>query len=385
MRRLWRWLTRPATSLSAAFLLLVGGVGGVVFWGGFNTAMEYTNTMEFCISCHEMESKAYAEYKGTIHYSNASGVRATCADCHVPKEWTDKFVRKVVATRELFHHFAGTLSTPEKYEANRLEMARRVWAQMEANDSQECRNCHTYEAMDFHAQAPDAAAEMRTAFAEGDTCISCHKGIAHEMPDMTVGFRSMYTALDGAGFGRATTLNAYRVKSLLPEPATTAEGIGRLMPFTEVTVVDREDDMLKIRVDGWQQDGNDRVIFWMRGQRIFGAALERSVTDQVVRHATEVDPATDLTWHRVSFEGWTDSASLNADRQELHDLGKELYQSSCGTCHALVATDSQLANQWPGVLRAKRRFTSLDDDQYFFLQAYLQQHARDTAGKGHGS
>jgi trimethylamine-N-oxide reductase cytochrome c-type subunit TorC len=256
---------------------------------------------------------------------------------------------------------------------------------MEANDSQECRNCHTYEAMDFHAQAPDAAAEMRTAFAEGDTCISCHKGIAHEMPDMTVGFRSMYTALDGAGFGRATTLNAYRVKSLLPEPAPTAEGIGRLMPFTEVTVVERRDDMLKVRVDGWQQDGNDRVIFWIRGQRIFGAALERSVTDQVVRHATEVDPDTDLTWHRVSFEGWTDATSLNADRQELHDLGKELYQSSCGTCHALVATDSQLANQWPGVLRAKRRFTSLDDDQYFFLQAYLQQHARDMVGKGHGS
>jgi nitrate/TMAO reductase-like tetraheme cytochrome c subunit len=36
-------------------LLLVGGiVAGIILWGGFNTFMEYTNTYEFCTSCHEM-------------------------------------------------------------------------------------------------------------------------------------------------------------------------------------------------------------------------------------------------------------------------------------------------------------------------------------------
>ncbi len=68
-------------------LLLTGGVLGVIFWGGFNTAMEATNTEAFCISCHEMEENVYQEYQDTIHYSNRTGVRATCPDCHVPKEW----------------------------------------------------------------------------------------------------------------------------------------------------------------------------------------------------------------------------------------------------------------------------------------------------------
>ncbi|VEI48504.1 nitrate/TMAO reductase, membrane-bound tetraheme cytochrome c subunit [Actinobacillus equuli] len=33
-------------------------------------------------------------------------------------------------------------------------MAEREWARMKANDSQECRNCHNFEDMDFTQQKP---------------------------------------------------------------------------------------------------------------------------------------------------------------------------------------------------------------------------------------
>ena len=59
-------------------LMVVVFVAGIVFWGGFNTAMEWTNREAFCISCHEMEENVFKEYRNTIHYSNRSGVRATC-------------------------------------------------------------------------------------------------------------------------------------------------------------------------------------------------------------------------------------------------------------------------------------------------------------------
>jgi nitrate/TMAO reductase-like tetraheme cytochrome c subunit len=49
----------------------------------------------------------YQEYTDTIHYTNRTGVRATCPDCHVPKDWVHKFVRKIQATNELYHHFKG--------------------------------------------------------------------------------------------------------------------------------------------------------------------------------------------------------------------------------------------------------------------------------------
>jgi len=165
-----------------AVLLIVGGAGGVVAWGGFNTFMEYTNTLEFCISCHEMESTVYQEYKTSVHYTNASGVRAVCSDCHVPKEWTPKLIRKIKATGELYHHFMGTIDTPEKFEQARAGLAARVWATMKANDSHECRNCHSFAAMDFHKQTPRAAEKMQEAIKLGQTCIDCHKGIAHKLP-----------------------------------------------------------------------------------------------------------------------------------------------------------------------------------------------------------
>ena len=152
LAKCWNWFWRPSATLSVAVIAIVAGLGGVVFWGGFNTFMEYTNTLSFCISCHEMEENVYAEYKKTVHYSNRTGVRVVCSDCHVPRKWTAKLLRKIRATNELFHWLRGTIDTPEKFEAQRLEMAEHVWATMKLNDSHECRNCHAFEAMNFALQ-----------------------------------------------------------------------------------------------------------------------------------------------------------------------------------------------------------------------------------------
>ena len=179
---LWQRLRRPATGFSVLTLLLLGGVGGVIFWGGFHTVVEATNTETFCIGCHEMKNNVYAEYKETIHYTNRTGVRAVCADCHVPKEWGPKMIRKVQATRELYGKVMGTIDTREKFEAKRLQLAEREWARMTANDSLECRNCHTLASMDVEKQKPRAKKSHELAARDKDTCIVCHKGIAHHKP-----------------------------------------------------------------------------------------------------------------------------------------------------------------------------------------------------------
>lgn len=181
--RIWRWFWKPARKFAWGGIFVVGGIAGVIFWGGFNTFMEHTNTLGFCISCHEMEQTVYQEYKKSSHYSNPAGVRAICSDCHVPKEWTAKLVRKIQATNELFHKIVGTIDTPEKFEAKRLAMAERVWASMEATDSRECRNCHTFEAMEFEAQERRPREKHPEAMNDGKTCIECHKGIAHKLPE----------------------------------------------------------------------------------------------------------------------------------------------------------------------------------------------------------
>ena len=130
-----------------------------------------------------LRDNAYAEFKDTSHDKNRTGVRAECADCHLPKEFVPMMVRKVEAAREVWGHITGYIDTPEKYEKARHAMAVREWTRMKKNDSQECRNCHTTAAMDPEKQSENARARHAKAKAEGTTCIDCHFGIAHTEPD----------------------------------------------------------------------------------------------------------------------------------------------------------------------------------------------------------
>jgi len=158
---------------------------GLVFAGLFNVGLAFTNEMDFCTSCHTMQWN-FEEYQQTVHYKSASGVRATCSDCHVPKEFGPKMVAKVMAAKDVWHQILGTIDTKEKFEAYRWKMANRVWDKMKANDSRECRSCHAWDQMDLSAQIKSARNRHGRAQDEGQTCIDCHKGIAHVEPDEPV-------------------------------------------------------------------------------------------------------------------------------------------------------------------------------------------------------
>jgi len=164
------------TTVSGAVIFFIVGI---IFWGGFNTAMEATNTTEFCIGCHEMEANVYEEYKPTIHFTNRTGVRAGCPDCHVPRPWIHKVVRKIQASKEVFSWLTGKLDTKEKFNEHRFDLAKNVWHAMKDTDSRECRNCHNFESMNPEFQKPRARKQHLNAFETGQTCIDCHKGIAH--------------------------------------------------------------------------------------------------------------------------------------------------------------------------------------------------------------
>ncbi|MDH5471715.1 MAG: NapC/NirT family cytochrome c [Gammaproteobacteria bacterium] len=166
----------------------VGGllmfVIGIMCWTGFNLILDETNKLEFCTSCHEME-QVFKEYKTTVHYKNPSGVRAICSDCHVPRPWLYKVRRKIQASNEVLHKLLGSIDTPEKFNKKRLQLAENVWRTMKQTDSRECRNCHSFDTMKLEDQDRSAqkrhSPERRTE--KDETCIDCHKGIAHELPE----------------------------------------------------------------------------------------------------------------------------------------------------------------------------------------------------------
>ncbi len=106
--------SKSGTTSRKKFVLILVLVfsAGILFTGLFNMGLSATNEMEFCTSCHSMKVNL-EEYKETVHYQNTSGVRATCSDCHVPKEFGPKMVAKVLAYKDVLHEILGTIDTKE--------------------------------------------------------------------------------------------------------------------------------------------------------------------------------------------------------------------------------------------------------------------------------
>lgn len=172
---------KPRTWTKGLFATLAIFAAGIVFAGVFNVGLEYTNRTEFCTSCHSMQTNL-KELQETKHWKSISGVHAGCADCHVPKNFKDKMIAKVLAAKDVYHEIVGTIDTPEKYEAHRLDMAQRVWAKMKARGSAECKSCHSFAHMDFSEQDKFARRKHQNATDRGQSCIDCHKGVGHKLP-----------------------------------------------------------------------------------------------------------------------------------------------------------------------------------------------------------
>lgn len=177
-------LLQPSKRWSILTLLVVGILVGAVGVVGFNFSLQATNTEAFCTSCHEMYAQPYQTVQQTTHYNNASGVRPTCSDCHVPHEFIPKMIRKVEAAREVWGSITGIIDTPEKYMAHLDEMKMREITRMRGNDSAGCRSCHDVKRMDFAAQSEKARFYHGAMAEQGKTCIDCHQGIAHQYPGM---------------------------------------------------------------------------------------------------------------------------------------------------------------------------------------------------------
>jgi trimethylamine-N-oxide reductase cytochrome c-type subunit TorC len=363
-------------------LLGIGIAIGIVGWGGFHTAMEASNSLEFCVSCHEMRDNVYEEYKKSIHYQNPSGVRAICSDCHVPREWTHKVIRKIQATRELYHWLVGSIDTKEKFAAGRHELARQEWDRMRANDSHECRNCHSYQAMDFHKQDAWAASAMKGAMQIGKTCIDCHKGIAHAFPDINANHRAAFArfaaSVEQLEPAVGATLYAIAPVAFHLDGEGGAEAPdGEIAPATAFKVLAVDGKLVKIEVTGWQRERSPEIFYQMPGKRILSATLSETAVAKAEAIEAVTDPNADRRWTRARLVVWTEKGHFSATIEPLWAIAARIYDDNCSLCHAARAPESYAANDWISHVSAMKRLVRLHDDEVALLQAYLQNHAKD--------
>ncbi|MFR0226571.1 NapC/NirT family cytochrome c, partial [Escherichia coli] len=176
---------------------------------------------------------------------------------------------------------AHSIDTPEKFEAKRAELAEREWARMKENNSATCRSCHNYDAMDHAKQHPEAARQMKVAAKDNQSCIDCHKGIAHQLPDMSSGFRKQFDELRASANDSGDTLYSIDIKPIYAAKGDK-EASGSLLPASEVKVLKRDGDWLQIEITGWTESaGRQRVLTQFPGKRIFVASIRGDVQQQV--------------------------------------------------------------------------------------------------------
>ncbi|GHA36309.1 pentaheme c-type cytochrome TorC [Photobacterium aphoticum] len=388
LKKAWQTFSRPSVHISLGVLTLGGFIAGILFWGGFNTALEATNTEAFCVSCHA--DNVAPEYAGTIHDKNRSGVRATCPDCHVPHDWTAKISRKIQASKEVFAHVAGFIDTPEKFEDRRLTLAQHEWDRFSANKSLECRNCHDYDGMDFSKMSATARVQMKNAAERDQSCVDCHKGIAHHLPknmDSSGGLVSELMQLaNQTRYRDGETVYSVRYLPVYEDSALTKEA-GLLNPASAVKILSENKDAVEVEIAGWRKDkGYGRVIQEDFGMNIAVASLlkESAQNDQIVsRYEEKVDELTGLPWQRVTATVWMPKDSLINDITPVWEKARSAYTTNCSVCHTQPAEAHFDANTWPGMFNGMLAFVNFDRDSEALVLKYLQKHSSDFSKDAH--
>ncbi len=354
-------------------LLLLVGIGlGWLTLGGTAAVMHYTSSTEFCVSCHTMETPL-KEYQGSVHFSNAKGIRAECSDCHIPHEPMDYLITKIRASKDIYHEFiSGKIDTPEKYEAHRAELAEMVWEQFRKNDSATCRSCHDFDAMETFEQSRDAAKMHQYARENDQTCIDCHKGVAHFAPEAELDSKAFDTLM---GFTNKTPSGA---KVVYPVTAITMGDMGTINPTTELEVLNTEGDTRTVKLNAYQMKGAEQVLYMGEGQRAIVATLTEQGLQALEGGAFTAD-AYGNEWRAVSLTGTIDSPVVDT-LEPVWSYAQELDNVYCATCHAKIPSNHFTVNAWGPVAKSMGARTDITDENLEILTKFFQHHAKDVVG-----
>ena len=383
---------RPAVKIGLGVLVTGGFIAGILAWQGFNTAMDATNKEEFCLTCHTMHDNLLPELQKTVHWSNRTGVRARCPDCHVPHNFTDKVARKMQASREVLSHLMGDIGTREKFKEHRIVLAQREWARFAANGSRECRACHDYNNMDINKMRPTSQVAMRNAAERNQSCMGCHKGIAHQLPDMKGARNPAFDTLVSEAAGQSVSQGKNYFNVIPSDVFSDAElksKIGSIEVATQVKVLETKGDAQHIELTLWRKNkGYGRVWYSDFGLNITNAVFDKQVAQEkgfVKVLESKEDPMTGLEWQKIQAAVWVKKGGLIDSVEPIWTVARASYSQSCSVCHRQPDEAHFDSNTWPGLFGGMVGFTSMDGDSAKVVLKYLQFHSSNFSKKPEGS
>lgn len=206
MKLIKRWGVFGFLTRHILFSLIIGGLAGILFILILIEFDHFTSTEEFCTSCHSMEMVA-VPYRESSHYNSASGVRASCGDCHVSEGVFAATWDHFIGGKDVFKQTMGALFGPDHDDPviNALGLPDAAFAARQwflDRDSASCRRCHEQQAIlgtRLHTEA------LHKEDAKEKTCIECHINLVHRnVPDQKTFKREAWNKMIEVEFGLET-------------------------------------------------------------------------------------------------------------------------------------------------------------------------------------
>jgi cytochrome c-type protein NapC len=160
-------------------LLIVGAVIAIIIlpfisWLITDESITATSDAQFCVSCHSMEPFEKAHEADVHGGQNDHGVRATCAQCHLPHDSSFNYMYTKARTG-LHDLYVERLGDPENIDWQAKRAHREEWVY----DSG-CLTCHTN--LQEATMATNDALIAHKAYFLGtteDQCVTCHEHVGH--------------------------------------------------------------------------------------------------------------------------------------------------------------------------------------------------------------
>ena len=199
-------MKRPSRAVVVAF-----AVGGVLGGAAMVLPVQFvlaTGSNEFCgTGCHSM-TPALESYERGPHARNASGVPATCSDCHIPYESQHAnavefaqllWFKALAGGKDAIAELRGTIATPERWKEEQPRLREKVRTFIASTHAMTCRGCHQLET--FAGAANPMAAQVHAGEIRPETvnCLECHSDFAHVEPPAPAGPKPPTTAPSTGG------------------------------------------------------------------------------------------------------------------------------------------------------------------------------------------
>ena len=226
------------------------------------------------------------------------------------------------------------------------------------------------------------------AAARNQSCMDCHKGIAHQLPDLKGARNPAFDTLvsSAAGQGVSTGKDYFTVvpQDLFAD-AELKNKVGAIEVASRVKVLETRGEAQQVELTLWRKaKGYGRVWYGEFGLNITNAVLNKDVAQKpelVKVIASKEDPVTGLEWQQVQAKLWIKKGSLIDSVEPIWTIARASYTQSCSVCHRQPIESNHDANSWPGLFGGMVGFTSMDGDTAKVVLKYLQSHSSDFSKK----